>query len=90
MATEAEVSNLLNQRAPGAHISLLPGQVTRPLGHLQQTAPVFQEKPVVIMVLASKNCFYLLNPTFADVVLPTSTISRFLAEGLAWAATAFL
>lgn len=65
-------------------------QVTRPLGHLQQTAPVFQEKSMVIMVLTSKNYFYLLNLTFAGVVFPTSMVSRFLAEDLAWATTTFL
>lgn len=42
------------------------------------------------MVLTSKNCFYLLNLPFADVVFPMSMISRFLAEDLASATTTFL
>lgn len=45
---------------------------------------------MVIMVLTSKNYFYLLNLTFAGVVFPTSMVSRFLAEDLAWATTTFL
>lgn len=42
------------------------------------------------MVLISKNCFYLLKLTFAEVVFPTPVVSRFPAEDLAWAATTFL
>lgn len=71
-------------------MSLLPGQATKPLSQGGQTAPVFPEKPMIIMVLMPKNCFYLLNLTFADVAFPTSMVSRFLAAALAWAPTTFL
>lgn len=87
LATEAEVSSPLNQGAPGAHISLVPGQPTKPLCQQGQTAPAFPEKLIIITVLMPKNCFYLLNLISVDVALPTSMISSFLTAALGWAPT---
>lgn len=84
LVTEAEVSSPFNQGAPRSHISLVSGQATLPTG--TNSTSVSRETHDYYSTY-SKNLFYLLNLTPADVAFPTSMISRFLTAALASAPT---